>query len=80
MMLKPMRINSNQVRRLLRQPIGSGFLSYRYSEDTVEVVEFVISDSGRLMRTDGTLLDYVCANGDTIHYRVVSETDNASRK
>jgi len=71
--LKPMRISSNQITRLLKQPIGSGFLSYRFDEEHVEVAEFVVTGSGELLRPDGTPLEYACKNGDTIRYRVVSE-------
>mgnify|MGYP001571992969 FL=1 len=71
--LKPMRINSNQITRLFREQIGNGFLAYRFSEDKVEVVEFFVSENGELTRRDGTPLEYVCKNGGTVRYRVVSE-------
>lgn len=73
MALKPMRVNSNQVRRLLRQPIGSGFIAYRYSDDVVEVVEFVISPDGELTKTDGSPLEYICDDGRTVHYQIIGK-------
>ena len=71
--LRPMRINSNQIVRLVKQPIGSGFLAYRFDEEHVEVAEFVVSENGELLKPDNTPLEYACKNGDTIRYRVVSE-------
>jgi len=80
--LKPMRINSNQLVRLLREKIGDGFISYRFNEDTVEVIEFMVSGNGEIQKRDGTPLEYYCKNGDTIRYHVVSEKiqENGKKK
>lgn len=72
--LKPMRINSNQITRLLRGQIGTGFLSYRFDETSVEVAEFQIGPAGELLNPSGTPLTYYGKVGDLdMRYRVVSE-------
>ena len=74
MALKPMTVNTNQAARLLRQPIGSGFLCYRSGENDIGVVEFVVKEDGRLFCVeDNTPLTYTCKNGKVITYRIVSE-------
>lgn len=56
--LRPMPVNSNQIKRLLRSPIGSGFFVYRNSETSVQVVEIIIAPTGEITRPDGTPLEY----------------------
>jgi len=71
--LRPMPVNSNQAKRILRQPIGSGFFVYRASETTFQVVEFKLDDDGQLLYPDGSPFDYIAENGERYVYRWVRE-------
>lgn len=79
--LRPMPVNSNQIKRITRCPVGSGFFVYHYSHnddesDTVEVVEFMLSPNGDVLKPDGTPLEYCTQDGKdspVMRYRWVRE-------
>lgn len=73
---RPITINSTHYKRLMRVPVGSGFFLYRSSESAVEVVEFMLSPDGDILRPDGTPLEYRTQDGDespVMRYRWVRE-------
>ena len=79
MKMKPIRPNTTQMARVLKQPIGSGFLIFRATEESVGIVEFLI-DAGRLTKPDGTRLTYTFDNGEMVEYEIEQVARNQELK
>ena len=72
--MKPLTVNINQVKRIMRQPIGSGFLVFRSSEDEFETAEFVLGEGGKILRPDGSRFTYIYPDGREFAYAVEDVT------
>lgn len=71
--LKPLRPTTTQMKRMLskQQPIGAGFLIYKSANNEVGIVEFKVSDKGRMTMLDGSPVIYTCKDDTIKHYQII---------
>mgnify|MGYP001596233952 CR=1 FL=1 len=74
----PIRPTTTQMKRMLLEPAGGGFLMYRMSEERAEVVEiFVNLETGEITKADGTPLVFWTDTSYSVGYKLVKVTGQA---
>lgn len=66
--VKSLTLNTNQAKRILLQPIGSGFFVWRSGANEFRLTEFKLGEDGQLLYMDDTPFDYLLADGRRIEF------------
>lgn len=76
--LQPIRPTTNQLKRVLLEPPGGGFLMYRMNEARAEVVEiFVNLETGEITKADGSPLIFWTDTHMSVGYKLVKVAGQA---